>query len=602
MRPATIRLTVAVGLLLVSTLAVAAPAPAPVRAPMSWSPRPAGAADLTPQEQVWYDRMSPAMTASAVLVNTIMTTGDSYELGRDGGNYIEALLMAYRATGDVQFLERVYQLSELARGSLRDAWLDGTTDGYTAWIWLADPTNATYYGKDTNWLDESISSGNAALWAWALHANRGLDPRYAAAADFWRGWLENHFLAKWYARAGGALAAWNTPYAAFYKPDTEPRSANWRLAHYLWRITGNTFYRDRRDQIVTELAGSNEVNPAHPTAFRWTKETDPNSVNWQQVNYANYYMRVVLEMNLEGMPFFSSDANMKRFAGAFRDVVFASSMPARSSMTGNVNGDGSMGYALHAFNGFSTWDSTGFLMNLANASITGAGNYAGGGTSKAARNDVYISGYALFALSPMGPTATLVTRFQANPLDDGSVRLEWELSSTAGDVAANVYRLSADGIGRTRLNETPVSGAGSHVLLDAEPGEEATLTYELAEVTGSGEHALQRITLDRGTVTTPGGASAGRPAVMLGQNSPNPFGSSTMIQFELPQAARVRLAIHDGAGRLVRVIENGDLLPGRYSRLWDGRDADGRAVPSGLYFYSAESSGQRAVRRAIRVK
>lgn len=593
MRPATLRPGVLAGLALLSIVSVAPSALA--QASLPWRPRAAAPAALTPQEQVWHDRLLAAMTGSAVLADNMMTTGDAYDLGRGGGDYVESLLMAYRATGEVQFLDRVYDLSEMARGSLRDAWLDGTTDGYTSWLWLIDPSNATYYGKDINWLDESICSGNVALWAWALHANRDLDPRYGVAADFWRDWLENEFLAKWYARAGGnPLTAWNTPYAAFYKPDTEPRSANWRLAHYLWLLTGNSFYRDRENQIVAELSGANHVNPARPQAFRWTKETDPNSVNWQPVNYANYYMRAVLEMSLEGLPFYSDPANMRRFAAAFRDVVYASTLPARTTMTQNVNGDGSTGYALYAFNGFAPWDSTGFLMNLADQSITGAGNYAGGGTSKAARNDVHMSSYALMALSPMGPTATLVTRFQANELSDGRVRLEWELSSAADGIETNVYRISPDGIERTLLNAVPVAGVGTHALVDAEPGDAATLTYELVEVAEDGEHVLQRLTLERGAA-----AAAG---LALAQNAPNPFESTTLIQFDVPRADRVRVAIHDSAGRLVRLLEDGTLPAGRYSRLWDGRDTQGRTVPSGLYFYSAESQGQRVVRRAIRVK
>lgn len=595
MRPALTLPAALTAVLLTCTTSWAAPQQQPVRAPMSWNARPAGPAALTPQEQLWFDRLLAAMTGSEVLVNTIMTTGDTYDLGRAGGDYVESLIMAFRATGDVRFLDRVYDLSERARGSLRDAWLDGSTDGYTSWIWQIDPTNATYYGRDTNWLDESISSGNAALWAWALHANRGLDPRYGVAADFWRNWLETQFLAKWYARAGGdPLVAWNTPYAAFYKPDTEPRSANWRLAHYLWRLTGNTFYRDRESQIVAELAGANHINPAHPQAYRWTKETNPASVNWQPVNYANYYMRVVLEMNYEGMPFFSSAVEMKRFAAAFRDVIYASSLPARTTMTNNVNGEGSTGFALYAFNGFATWDTTGFLMNLADLSITGAGNYAGGGTSKAARNDVHMSAYSLAALSPMGPTTTMVSFMRAIPLDGGDVMVEWELSSTDASLTVNLYRLSPDGIERTLVNASPVEGAGRHELVDGTPGEGASLTYELVQVTDSGERTLQRVSLDRGASPSAG--------VSLGQNSPNPFESSTLIQFDVQRADHVRVAIHDSSGRLVRVLEDGQLPPGRYSRSWDGRDTRGRVVPSGIYFYSAESSGGRVVRRAIRVK
>jgi hypothetical protein len=585
--------------LLLALVACGAPAStASERAPLSFVARPAGpasAAAMTPEETIWFNRLTAAMDASSVLANDMMSGGDAYMVGRGGGDYIEALLMAFRATGDRRFLDRVLELSDLAKGSLHDAWLDGTTDGYTSWLWLIDPTNATFYGKDINWLDESICSGNVALWTWAFQVNRDLDPRYAAAADFWRGWLENQFLAKWYARAGGdPLVAWNTPFAAFYKPDCEPRSANWRLAHYLWKVTGNTFYRDRENQIVPELAGANELNPAHPNAYRWTKETDPSSVNWQPVNYANYYMRAVIEMNLEGMPFFSSAVEMKRFAATFREVVYANSLPSLTNMTNTVNGDGSIAYALYAFNGFSAWDSSGFLMNLADQTIVGAGNYAGGGLSKAARNDVFLSGYALMSLSPMGPTAALVTTFQAIPLSDGTVQIRWQLGSAEGNVLTNLYRVAADGITRTLVNEAPIVGPGPHSVVDPTPEEGASLTYELMEITDSGERSLGRIVVDRGT-------ASGRH-LQLEPNSPNPFRSSTLIQFELPRAEHVRVAIHDNAGRLVRTLENAELPAGRYARRWDGRDSQGNPLPSGLYFYVAETPGERVVHRAILVK
>ncbi len=589
MRPAPF-LRTAVVFLFTAVLAV----PAFADAPVSRSPRAAAPATRTPEEQVWYDRLIAAMNASDVLADNAMTGGDSYELGRTGGNYIEALFMAFRATGEKQFLDRIYDLTELGRGSLRDAWLDGTTDGYTSWLWLADPTNATYYGKDTNWLDESISSGNVALWTWVLNANRGLDSRYGPAADFWRDWLENQFLAKWYARAGGdPLTAWNTPYAAFYKPDLEPRSANWRLAHYLWLVTGDTFYRDRQNEIVEELWGANHVNPSHPSAFRFSKETAPSSVNWMLVNYANYYARVVLEMNLAGMPHYSDPVNMKLFAGTFRDVVYASSMPARSSMTNDVNGGGSTSFDLYAFNGFSTWDSTGFLMNLANASVTGAGNYAGGGTSKAARNDVYLSSYALEALSPEGTTATSVARFDAEPQSDGSVRIEWSLSGADATTRTNLYRLSPDGIERTVVNTQPLEGPGPHVVVDSQPGAGA-VTYALYEVTDSGEQRLQSLTVDPG--------ATGASGLRLAPPTPNPFGASTRIAFDLPRAGHVRVRILDSSGRLVRELADGDLAAGPHERAWDGLDGSGRPAPSGIYYASVETPSGRVTRRAVRVR
>jgi hypothetical protein len=43
------------------------------------------------------------------------------------------------------------------------------------------------------------------------------------------------------------------------------------------------------------------------------------------------------------------------------------------------------------------------------------------------------------------------------------------------------------------------------------------------------------------------------------------------------------------AGRLVRVLVDGVRPAGRYVELWDGRDADGRAVASGVYFYRLDA-------------
>jgi hypothetical protein len=422
---------------------------------------------LTPAESLWYARLVTGMNASQQLVNNTMSSGDSYSIGRDGGNYVEALVLAYRATGNRMLLDRVLELTELARAQLRDAWLDGTTDGFTDWLWLADPTNPTYYGKDTNWLDESIASGNVALWACTFQRYRTLDTRYAVAADFWRGWLETQFLAKWYQRAGGdSLAAWHTPYLAFYKPDLEPRSANWRLAHYLYVLGGNPFYRDRANAIAAELAGAQTLNPARPTAYRWPRQCDPASQEWQLVNYANYYMRVIFEMRLEGQTPFPSTVDMKRFASTFRDVIYPAALPALATMPNDVSGGGSRTYALYVFNGFAPWDSTGSLMNLASRSI--AGSYAGGGLSKAGRDDAFISAYALMGLAlappstdvPEAPVAPPVLRLgpgQPNPFS-GSTRIAFELTTPA-HVRFAVY----DATGAlVRLLENREFGVGHH--------------------------------------------------------------------------------------------------------------------------------------------
>jgi beta-lactamase superfamily II metal-dependent hydrolase len=67
-------------------------------------------------------------------------------------------------------------------------------------------------------------------------------------------------------------------------------------------------------------------------------------------------------------------------------------------------------------------------------------------------------------------------------------------------------------------------------------------------------------------------------------NHPNPFNPSTMIRFELPDGGPVSLAIHDLAGRVMRAVD-WHAAPGAQGWRWNGRDALGRELSSGVYLY-----------------
>ena len=70
----------------------------------------------------------------------------------------------------------------------------------------------------------------------------------------------------------------------------------------------------------------------------------------------------------------------------------------------------------------------------------------------------------------------------------------------------------------------------------------------------------------------------------LHQNYPNPFNPSTTIRFDLPATTDVHLAVYDLLGREVVRLVDGQLEAGYHQRVWNGRDRDGREVPTGLYF------------------
>ena len=83
---------------------------------------------------------------------------------------------------------------------------------------------------------------------------------------------------------------------------------------------------------------------------------------------------------------------------------------------------------------------------------------------------------------------------------------------------------------------------------------------------------------------------------------PNPFNAEVALSFDLPQAASVELVLYDALGRPVRHLVDGPLAAGRYRFVWDGRDQDGRAVASGIYFYRLVADSFVAVGRLALVR
>jgi beta-glucanase (GH16 family) len=93
-----------------------------------------------------------------------------------------------------------------------------------------------------------------------------------------------------------------------------------------------------------------------------------------------------------------------------------------------------------------------------------------------------------------------------------------------------------------------------------------------------------------------------RSSDQLRQNTPNPFNPTTMIEFELAQAGPVRLVVHDAAGRRIATLLDGTRNAGVHRVQWDGRDAEGSRVASGVYFYSMRTEREQSVRRMVLVE
>jgi photosystem II stability/assembly factor-like uncharacterized protein len=85
----------------------------------------------------------------------------------------------------------------------------------------------------------------------------------------------------------------------------------------------------------------------------------------------------------------------------------------------------------------------------------------------------------------------------------------------------------------------------------------------------------------------------------LFQNHPNPFSSETGGSFVLPSPSFVELAVYDVSGRRVAVIERGPRGAGPSRYTWDGRDARGELLASGVYFLRLSSRSGDAVKKIV---
>ena len=87
-------------------------------------------------------------------------------------------------------------------------------------------------------------------------------------------------------------------------------------------------------------------------------------------------------------------------------------------------------------------------------------------------------------------------------------------------------------------------------------------------------------------------------------NYPNPFNPETWIPYQLATPAEVVLKIYDTNGGAVRRIDVGHQAAGIYQSqsravYWDGRNARGEPVASGLYFYTLSAGDFTATRKML---
>ncbi len=193
---------------------------------------------------------------------------------------------------------------------------------------------------------------------------------------------------------------------------------------------------------------------------------------------------------------------------------------------------------------------------------------------------------------PAVPAAPLSFRVTGR---DGGATIHWDTAPGWDSIG---WRLHAQDPGAepVTLTLTPRQGSSSYVYDDAYPGVR-NRQYWLEQIRPDGLDCAWY-----GPVTAQASlADAGASVVQGLAVWPNPGVGSTTIAFRVASPSRVRLTVVDATGRTVRVLADGRSKADSGRTDWDGKDANGRRVPSGAYWIRFDSGSEVRSARVILV-
>ena len=189
----------------------------------------------------------------------------------------------------------------------------------------------------------------------------------------------------------------------------------------------------------------------------------------------------------------------------------------------------------------------------------------------------------------VGDTALNEVRVQLEPLTKPSWIEENVLAHQAASVPA-----------KTQAQARPSTRIAFSFSVAEDAPENTVTSIRLLIRDGQGHVWTQRVALRV--------APRPKPDVSrLLQNYPNPFNPETWIPYQLEQSGEATIRIYDAKGRRVRTLELGHQSAGFYTSrseaaYWDGRNATGERVASGLYFYQLQTESFAQMRRMLILK
>lgn len=200
--------------------------------------------------------------------------------------------------------------------------------------------------------------------------------------------------------------------------------------------------------------------------------------------------------------------------------------------------------------------------------------------------DIYAQWISMYEGQPF---ATLLQNYAAG-YSGSAIDITWTLSEMDGEAEFLVLRAEGS---PTQFEEIPaavVARSGFSFAFsdrDIEPG--TSYWYRVDIVIGEKRSRL----FEAGPVATPA------MPLTLYQNHPNPFNPSTTIRYYLPVSADVRLDVCGATGARIVTLAEGKQEKGTHAVAWNGRDAAGRQVASGIYFCRLAAGKETLSRKLV---
>ncbi|MDZ4181258.1 MAG: FlgD immunoglobulin-like domain containing protein [Candidatus Cloacimonadaceae bacterium] len=212
-------------------------------------------------------------------------------------------------------------------------------------------------------------------------------------------------------------------------------------------------------------------------------------------------------------------------------------------------------------------------------------------------------------LGPVDPTLPIeLSSFTAMINAQNYVSLMWVTQSETGVQGYYIYRAMNGNIGEaemvsTMISATNTSSTQTYLFTDTDLYVEGTYYYWLQNVDFDGGNAFH------GPVTvnfTLGGGGNDIPNIPLVTELkaiyPNPFNPTAFISYALSNSANVSFRIYNSRGQIVRSFDLGNMVPGNHRIEWNGRDDQGNACSTGVYFVRMQAGKDSFVRKAVMIK